>query len=229
MFVERFSCSRDLILLVRSVRLYRAFIASVIVTKLILASKSPARKKLLQAAGLAFTVEPSAFDEDSIVCQQPDRLVETLALKKAEIVAANHPEPAVVLGADSLFAIDGEIYGKPHDAAESLQRLQKMQGKMGVLYTGHAAIDTAQQQQVSCVGATKVYFARMSLTEIRRYIATGEPLACAGSFALDGFGGLFIDRIEGCHSNVIGISLPLVRRMLADLGYSVSELWSTIR
>ena len=193
---------------------------------LILASKSPARRKLLEAAGLTFAVEPSAFDEDSIVCNEPEQLVETLARKKAEVVAANHPEPAVVLGADSLFVLDGEIYGKPDNAAESLLRLQKMQGNVGVLYTGHAAIDTLQQRKVSCVGATKVYFAQMTLVEVRRYIATGEPLACAGSFALDGFGGLFIERIEGCHSNVIGISLPLVRRMLGDLGYSVSELWS---
>ena len=192
---------------------------------LILASQSPARRKLLESAGLFFTVEPSAFDEDSVQCDTPQQLVETLALKKAEVVAAKHPEPAIVLGADSLFVLDREVYGKPKDAAESLLRLQKMQGNMGVLYTGHAAIDTQQQRQVSCVGTTKVYFAPMSLMDIRRYIATGEPLACAGSFALDGFGGLFIERIEGCHSNVIGISLPLVRDMLSQLGYSVSELW----
>lgn len=192
---------------------------------LILASQSPARQKLLEAAGLRFAVEPSAFDEDSIRCDRPQQLVETLALKKAEVVAAKHPEPVVVLGADSLFVMDGEIYGKPRDAADSLERLQKMQGSMGILYTGHAAIDTQQQRQISCVGITKVYFAPMSLADIRRYIATGEPLACAGSFALDGFGGLFIERIDGCHSNVIGISLPLVRDMLGQLGYSVSELW----
>ncbi|MGK7912022.1 MAG: nucleoside triphosphate pyrophosphatase [Synechococcus sp.] len=192
---------------------------------LILASQSPARRKLLDAAGLRFLVEPSSFDEDSIRCSDPQQLVETLALKKAEVVAAKHPEPVVVLGADSLFVMDGEIYGKPRDAADSLERLQKMQGNMGILYTGHAAIDTKQERQVSCVGITKVYFAPMSLADIRRYIATGEPLACAGSFALDGFGGLFIERIDGCHSNVIGISLPLVRDMLGQLGYSVSELW----
>ncbi len=195
---------------------------------LILASKSPARRKLLEAAGLTFSVEPSSFDESSVVCHEPKQLVETLAIKKAEVVAANHPEPVIVLGADSLFVLDGEIYGKPDNAEESLLRLQKMQGSTGVLYTGHAAIDTQQGRTISCVGKTKVYFAQMSLAEIRRYIATGEPLACAGSFALDGFGGLFIERIEGCHSNVIGISLPLVRHMLADLGYSVSELWSAI-
>ncbi|MEM9537650.1 MAG: nucleoside triphosphate pyrophosphatase [Cyanobacteria bacterium P01_E01_bin.45] len=195
------------------------------VPSLILASQSPARRKLLEAAGLTFAVEPSAFDEDSIRCTDPQQLVETLALKKAEVVAAKHPEPVVVLGADSLFVMDGEIYGKPRDAADSLERLQKMQGNMGILYTGHAAIDTQQQRQVSCVGITKVYFAPMSLADIRRYIATGEPLACAGSFALDGYGGLFIERIDGCHSNVIGISLPLVRDMLGQLGYSVSELW----
>ncbi|MEM9512631.1 MAG: Maf family protein, partial [Cyanobacteria bacterium P01_E01_bin.48] len=110
------------------------------VPSLILASQSPARRKLLEAAGLTFAVEPSAFDEDSIRCTDPQRLVETLALKKAEVVAIKHPEPVVVLGADSLFVMDGEIYGKPRDAADSRERLQKMQGNMGILYTGHAAI-----------------------------------------------------------------------------------------
>ena len=192
---------------------------------LILASQSPARRKLLIAAGLSFTVEPSDFDEDSVSCDDPKQLVEVLALKKAETVAARHREPVVVLGADSLFAMDGDVYGKPRDAAESLLRLQKMQGNMGYLFTGHAAIDTSTHQHLSCVGVTEIYFAPMSDSDIRRYIATGEPLACAGSFALDGYGGMFIDRIIGCHSNVIGISLPLVRQLLSDLGYSVSEFW----
>ncbi|WP_017327527.1 nucleoside triphosphate pyrophosphatase [Synechococcus sp. PCC 7336] len=192
---------------------------------LILASQSPARCKLLNAAGLSFAVEPSDFDEDRVRHDDPKQLVEILAVKKAETVAARHAEAVVVLGADSLFVLNGEVYGKPEDAAESLQRLQKMQGNMGYLYTGHAAIDTGQQRQLSCVGVTEVYFAPMSETDIRRYIATGEPLACAGSFALDGLGGLFIDRIEGCHSNVIGISLPLVRQLLAELGYAVSDFW----
>jgi septum formation protein len=192
---------------------------------LILASQSSARRQLLAAAGFTFTVEPSDFDEDKVQHCNPQSLVELLAVKKAETVAARHAEPALVLGADSLFALEGEIYSKPRDAAESLQRLQKMQGNTGYLYTGHAAIDTASKRTVSSVGITKVWFAPMSDTDIRRYIATGEPLACAGSFALDGYGGLFIERIEGCHSNVIGISLPLVRQLLAELGYAVTDFW----
>lgn len=193
--------------------------------RIVLASQSPARRKLLETAGLEFDVRPSNFDEDSIHSDDLAYMVETLALKKAETVAAQYDSPALVIGADSLFALDGEVYGKPKDAAEALMRLHHMQGNMGELLTGHALIDTAHSRHMSRVRSTAVYLAPMTDAEIRHYIATGEPMACAGNFALEGYGGVFVDRVEGCHTNVIGLSLPLLRQMFAELGYDITDFW----
>lgn len=193
--------------------------------QIVLASQSPARRKLLETAGLKFDVRPSHFDEDRIQSDNLAQLVETLALKKAETVAAQVTEPALVIGADSLFTLEGEVYGKPKDAAEALLRLHHMQGKMGELLTGHALIDTKRSRQVSRVRTTAVHLAPMNDAEIRHYIATGEPMACAGNFALEGYGGVFVDRVEGCHTNVIGLSLPLLRQMFAALDYDITDFW----
>jgi septum formation protein len=190
----------------------------------VLASASSARRRLLQTAGIDPIVCPSDFDESQVQSNDAAYLVETLAQKKAETVVSQFPS-ALVMGCDSVLAIDGEIHGKPADAKEALERWQKMQGNFGDLYTGHTLIDTTQNKTLVKCKVTRVYFAKMSDRAIRDYIATGEPLYCAGCFALEGRGGLFVEKIDGCHTNIIGLSLPLLRRMLAELGYDVTDFW----
>jgi septum formation protein len=194
-----------------------------------LASQSPARRQILTDAGLPFTVEPSYFDEDLVQDPNPATLVKTLALKKAEVVARHHTDAVIVIGADSVLYLHGQIYGKPRDAADAWQRWQQMRGQVGDLYTGHALVDTRQGKRVNHFGLTRIFFAKPADDEIRAYIATGEPLACAGCFTIDGRGGLFVDRIEGCHGNVIGLSLPLLRGLLMELGYTVTDFWDAAK
>lgn len=190
----------------------------------VLASASPARRRLLQNAGIEPVVCPSDFDESQVQLNDPLPLVETLALKKAETVAGQFND-ALILGCDSVLSVRGEIHGKPANAEEAIARWQQMRGTMGVLYTGHALIDVAKKQTVVRHGTTNVYFANVSDRAIQAYVATGEPLQCAGCFALEGRGSLFVEKIEGCHSNVIGLSLPLLRHMLRQLGYDATDFW----
>lgn len=192
----------------------------------VLASASPARKKLLQLAGIKPIVCSSNFDESQIQSEDAIQLVETLAKCKAETVV-NQFSDALILGCDSVLEIAGNIYGKPESPQDAIARWQIMRGKVGILYTGHALLDLSQNQQLVSCGITKVHFADLSDREIEAYVASGEPLKCAGSFALEGKGGLFVEKIEGCHSNVIGLSLPLLAQMLAQLGYSVSDFWQS--
>jgi septum formation protein len=190
----------------------------------VLASASPARRRLLQVAGIEPTVCSSNFDESQIQSDNPIELVEKLAQSKAETVASQFQQ-ALILGCDSVLEIAGKIYGKPDSPEEAIARWQEMQGQQGTLYTGHALIDQRQKKQLIRCGVTKVYFAQLSDRLIAAYVASGEPLKCAGSFALEGKGGLFVEKIEGCHSNVIGLSLPLLYQMLTELGYNVSDFW----
>ncbi|MBE9208484.1 septum formation inhibitor Maf [Nostoc sp. LEGE 06077] len=194
------------------------------IPQFILASASPARRRLLQTVGIKPIVKPSDFDESQIKLSEPAELVQVLAQRKAETIAPQFPS-ALIMGCDSVLAIDGEIYGKPADTAEAIARWRLMQGNIGDLYTGHVLIDTSQNRTLVKCQVTKVYFAKMSDRAIQAYVATGEPLKCAGAFALEGFGSLFIEKIAGCHSNVIGLSLPLLRQMLAELGYEVTDYW----
>jgi septum formation protein len=193
--------------------------------KLVLASASPARRQLLQAAGFDPVVQKSDFDESQVQLETPMELVQVLAQRKAEIVAQQLPEPALVMGCDSVLAVAGEIHGKPASADEAIARWQKMRGRSGDLYTGHALIDSSQTRTLVRCQKTTVYFADLSDRQIEAYVATGEPLQCAGCFALDGRGGLFVERIDGCHSNIIGLSLPLFRQMLTELGYEPQDFW----
>ncbi len=206
----------------------------------ILASASPARRRLLHGVGIDPIVRPSDFDESLVQSSEPSLLVKTLALRKAEAIALNLQkqgvaETTLVLGCDSILAIHGEIHGKPDSPAEAIARWQLMRGHIGHLYTGHAllkltpaappgapapALQTLLRSQV-----TAVHFADVSDRQIAAYVATGEPMACAGCFALEGKGGAFIERIEGCHTNVIGLSLPLLRHMLAALGHDITDFW----
>ncbi|MFM6119149.1 MAG: Maf family protein [Sphaerospermopsis kisseleviana] len=190
----------------------------------ILASASPARRRLLQTVGIEPIVKASDFDESQIQISEPKALVEILAKCKAETIAPEFPS-GLVMGCDSVLAIDGQIYGKPENAEVAIARWNLMQGNFGDLYTGHVLIDNTQNRTVVKCQITRVYFGKMSDRAIAAYVQTGEPLKCAGAFALEGFGSLFVEKIEGCHSNVIGLSLPLLRQMLAELGYEVTDFW----
>ncbi|MEA5576136.1 nucleoside triphosphate pyrophosphatase [Anabaena sp. UHCC 0451] len=194
------------------------------IPQFILASASPARRRLLQTVGIEPIVRASDFDESQIQISEPGQLVQTLAQCKAETVAPQFSS-ALVMGCDSVLAIDGEIYGKPENAEVAIARWNLMQGNFGDLYTGHVLIDNTQNRTIVNCQITRVYFGKMSDRAIKAYVATGEPLQCAGAFALEGFGSLFVEKIEGCHSNVIGLSLPLLRQMLAELSYEVTDFW----
>ncbi|MBW4674436.1 MAG: septum formation inhibitor Maf [Desmonostoc geniculatum HA4340-LM1] len=190
----------------------------------VLASASPARRRLLQTVGIEPIVRPSDFDESQIQLSEPEQLVKTLAQYKAQTVAPQF-ESGLIMGCDSVLSVNSEIHGKPVDASEAIARWEIMQGSFGDLYTGHALIDLEQNRTLVKFQVTRVYFAPMNNKAIEAYVATGEPLKCAGAFALEGFGSLFVEKIEGCHSNVIGLSLPLLRQMLAELGYDVTDFW----
>nr|WP_290223742.1 nucleoside triphosphate pyrophosphatase [Trichocoleus desertorum] len=194
------------------------------IPQFVLASASPARRRLLQNAGIQPLVSQSNFDESLVQLTNPADLVQTLALRKAETVTPYFTE-ALILGCDSVLAIDGEIHGKPADAADAIARWQQMRGKVGDLYTGHALIDLTQNKSLVRCRVTRVYFANISDRQIEAYVATGEPLGCAGCFALEGKGSAFVEKLEGCHTNVIGLSMPLLRQMLSDLGYDITNFW----
>lgn len=192
--------------------------------RFVLASASTARLKLLRMVGIAPLVCKSDFDEDRVQIEDPAELVTTLAKYKAETVAPQFRD-ALVLGCDSVLTINNRIYGKPDSTQQAIARWQEMRGRMGKIYTGHALVDLDRQRQIIRCGITQVYFANISDRIIEAYVATGEPLKCAGSFALEGKGGMFVEKIEGCHSNVIGLSLPLLHQMLENLGYNITNFW----
>jgi septum formation protein len=195
--------------------------------RLVLASASPARRTLLKAAGIDADVLVSGVDETAVEAEDAYTLSLALARMKARTVAARmQADPGVlILGCDSVLAFDGEILGKPADAGEAIKRWQAMRGRSGVLHTGHYLTDLVGGQQAEEVGTTVVHFADITDAEIEAYVATDEPLHVAGSFTIDGRGGAFVERIEGDPGNVIGLSLPLLRRLLGELGVSITELW----
>jgi septum formation protein len=190
----------------------------------VLASASPARRRLLQGIGINPIVHVSHFDEDQIQSRDPIQLVNALAEAKASTVAKQR-QNALILGCDSVLLVQGEILGKPESPEVAIARWQSMRGSYGVLYTGHALIDQTQQRTLVRHGQTTVHFANIDDETIKAYVKSGEPMQCAGCFALEGKGGLFIEKLEGCHSNVIGLSLPILRQMLMELGYSTNNIW----
>ncbi|MFJ6568114.1 Maf family protein [Streptomyces sp. NPDC091292] len=196
---------------------------------LILASQSPARLGLLRQAGLAPEVIVSGVDEDAVTAPTPAELALALAQAKAGTVAAR-PEvlraQALVVGCDSVLDLDGQALGKPADAEEATARWKAMRGRAGTLQTGHCVYDTVTGRHASATASTVVRFGEPSDAEIAAYVASGEPLHVAGAFTLDGLSAPFIDGIDGDHGNVIGISLPLLRRLLAELGVGITELWA---
>ena len=218
-------------------------------TPFVLASASPARKRLLQQAGIDPIVHPSDFDESQVQLTAPAELVNVLAEQKALATMRSLWEkrgdlqlvgygrlfsrtPGLILGCDSVLFLNGEIYGKPNDAAAAIARWKQMRGQVGELYTGHALLVPYSEQGVLMPSAalvraqmTRVFFAEISDRQIEAYVATGEPLFCAGCFALEGRGSLFVEKIEGCHTNVIGLSMPLLRQMLAEVEVDVIDFW----
>ena len=202
------------------------------VTVLILASASPARLNTLRAAGIEPEVIVSNVDESAVDAGGAAELCGTLARLKAEAVAGQiHGRSALVLGCDSVLDLDGEALGKPGDPAEASRRWRAMRGRSGVLHTGHWLVDSRTAAAggtgatLGAVASTVVHFADVTDAEIDAYVATGEPLAVAGAFTVDGRGGAFVRGIEGDHHNVVGVSLPLLRELLAEVGVPWPALW----
>ncbi|MEU0301826.1 nucleoside triphosphate pyrophosphatase [Streptomyces sp. NPDC006175] len=194
--------------------------------RLVLASASPARLGLLRQAGFAPEVIVSGVDEDALTAPTPGELALVLAEAKAAAVAAR-PEVsgALVIGCDSVLELDGEALGKPADSEEATARWKAMRGRSGILQTGHCVVDTATGRTVSRTASTVVRFGEPTDAEVAAYVASGEPLHVAGAFTLDGRSAPFVEGIEGSHGNVIGLSLPLLRRLLGELDVSVTDLW----
>lgn len=198
--------------------------------RLILASQSPARLSVLRSAGIEPVVRVSGVDEDALVASlagpTPEETVVALSAAKAE--AIEHDDECVVIGCDSMLLFEGELVGKPGTAEVARERWRRVAGKSGVLITGHTVLRVAGGSVIdraSAAESTTVRFGTPTDDELEAYIATGEPLHVAGGFTIDGLGGWFIDGIEGDHTSVIGISLPLTRRLLGQVGVSVSTLW----
>jgi septum formation protein len=198
--------------------------------RLILASQSPARLSVLRSAGVEPVVRVSGVDEDALVASlrnpTPEETVVALSAAKAE--AIEHDDECVVVGCDSMLLFEGELVGKPGTPEVARERWRRVAGKSGVLITGHTVLRVSGGEvadRASGAEATTVRFGTPTDEELEAYIATGEPLHVAGGFTIDGLGGWFIDGIDGDHSSVIGISLPITRRLLGQVGVSVSTLW----
>ncbi|MHA7300619.1 Maf family protein [Pseudarthrobacter sp. MDT1-22] len=225
-------------------------------TRLILASQSPARTKLLADAGIRHSVLVSDVDEEAVQARygvtDPHDTALLLARAKAEAVAAlPEAEGALVIGCDSVFEFDGEAHGKPYTAAVARERMLRMSGNSGVLHTGHWLVDcraTAADDEpaeigtdaaadggspapgsgatLGAVASAEVHFTEMDPEEIDAYIATGEPLHCAGSFTIDGLGGAFIRKVDGDPHAVVGLSVSTLRGLLGHANVRITDLWS---
>jgi septum formation protein len=209
--------------------------------RVVLASASPARRALLRSAGVEPAVLVSGVDEDAIEAElaamgrtDPMDVASTLAEAKArtvaDVVRGDGTGPAsVVVGCDSVLDLDGVALGKPADAADAVRRWHAMRGREGRLRTGHTVVlvgtSSHEDRVVSAVASTRVSFADLDDATIEAYVATGEPLRVAGAFTIDGLGGPFVESLEGDPSNVVGLSLPLLRRLLADLDIPWTSLW----
>lgn len=197
-------------------------------TKLTLVSTSPARKKILTEAGIAFEILAPGVDEEALVAREnPNGACElTLLLAKSKAEAgAELARTQLVLGCDSALEFEAEILGKPLTAEVAIERWLKMRGKSGFLHSGHHLIDTETGRETRSCTQTKVYFAELSDAQIERYVATNEPLHVAGAFTIDSIGGAYIEKIEGDYHTVVGLSLVALRAMAEQLGHSYESLW----
>jgi|UniRef100_UPI00404A3661 septum formation protein len=190
--------------------------------RIVLASQSNSRRRLLEDAGIKPTVIVSEVDEetDFFNAMAPEDMVIALAIAKAHTVRELINYPAIIIGCDSTFDVDGISFGKPGSVAVAVERAEKISGRSGILHTGHCIIDTEKGVEIADRVSTKVTFSKMSSDEIADYVATGEPLNVAGGFTLDGFGSAFIPSIEGDYTNVVGISMPFLRSAMKQLGYT---------
>ena len=191
-------------------------------TKIVLASQSTSRRRLLEGAGITPTIMVSHVDEETefFNAMTPADMVIALAVTKAHTVREQVDFPAIIIGCDSTFDVDGISFGKPGTPEIAKERALAISGRTGLLHTGHCIIDTVQGSEIADRVTTKVTFSQMSEPEIDDYIASGEPLHVAGGFTLDGFGSPFIPIIEGDYTNVVGISMPFLRSAMSQLGYS---------
>ena len=190
--------------------------------RIVLASQSNSRRRLLEDAGIKPTVIVSEVDEetDFFNAMTPEDMVIALAIAKAHTVRELINYPAIIIGCDSTFDVDGISFGKPGSVAVAVERAEKISGRSGILHTGHCIIDTEKGVEIADRVSTKVTFSKMSSDEIADYVATGEPLNVADGFTLDGFGSAFIPSIEGDYTNVVGISMPFLRSAMKQLGYT---------
>ena len=194
-------------------------------TKLLLASTSPARKRLLTDAGIVFETRFPGVDEDALVDQQKPATIQVMTLLLARAKAEAVSFDGLILGCDSALLFDGEMLGKPHHPEVAIARWQKMRGKTGVLASGHWLIDGETGAATGKVTQTSVSFANLSDEQIHKYVATGEPLQVAGAFTIDGIGGAFVERIEGDYHTVVGLSLVALRELVTELGHDYQSLW----
>ena len=194
--------------------------------RIVLASQSTSRRRLLEGAGLNPTVIVSHVDEetDFFTSLSPADMVIALAIAKAHTVRESIDYPAIIIGCDSTFDVDGISFGKPETPAVAIERARKISGRSGWLHTGHCIIDTEKGIEIADRITTKVTFDVMNEEEIADYVASGEPLKVAGGFTLDGFGSPFIPVIEGDYTNVVGISMPFLRRAIKELGYTWPQI-----
>ena len=190
--------------------------------QIVLASQSTSRLRLLEGAGISPLVRVSHVDEetDFFNAMTPADMVIALAVTKAHTVREQIDFPAIIIGCDSTFDVDGVSFGKPGSPEIARERALAISGRSGLLHTGHCVIDTEQGREIVDRVTTKVTFSKMSSDEIDDYIASEEPLHVAGGFTLDGFGSPFIPVIEGDYTNVVGISMPFLRSAMSQLGYS---------
>jgi septum formation protein len=198
--------------------------------RFVLASASPARLATLRDAGLDPEVVVSGVDESQVVTADPAHLATALAELKADTVAARlaaeGPQTGLLLGCDSVLELDGQVLGKPDDADDARARWRAMRGRRGVLHTGHCLLDLAAGTRVVRAVDTVVHWADVDDEEIEAYVGTGEPLHVAGAFTIDGLGGAFVERVDGDHHGVVGLSLPTLRRLLRARDVAWTDLWS---
>jgi len=188
--------------------------------KLILASASPRRAEILRNAGISFSVLSSAVDETPVPGETPQELVQRVALAKAELVAARAIGPAIIVAADTVVALERAVFGKPRTSEDARQMLDQLSGRTHSVVTGVALIRLPDAERREFIETTQVHFASVSKEEIDQYLASGEPFDKAGAYAIQGLGGRFIPRIDGCYFNVVGLPLARLCRELAEMGWS---------
>lgn len=198
--------------------------------RLILASASPARARILQAAGIPFTVLVSDVDEDAVAARHPEATPEQTALllaqaKARDVAQRSVTADALVVGCDSVFELDGVPYGKPWEPEVAVERWLMQSGRSGVLHTGHWVVDTRGGSQAGGTSSAMVTFAPVDEDQIRAYVATQEPLQCAGAFTIDGRGAAFIESVQGDPNAVIGLSVSALRSALGQLGVDLTAYW----